>query len=92
MRQTTAWDRGLRVGADGKGMGGRRSCPARHLENLIVFEKKTGWKYSVNATNITKMWGIPGSHQAQWVDALHRQPAPRGRRGPGPHQQGHGPA
>ncbi|MBL3671713.1 IS1380 family transposase [Streptomyces sp. M2CJ-2] len=54
----------------------RRVRPSgRHLENLTDLEKKTGWKYSVIATNITKMWGVPGSHQAQWIDALHRHHA-----------------
>lgn len=54
----------------------RRVRPSgRHTENLTAFEKKTGWKYSIVATNITKLWGIPGSHQVQWIDALHRHHA-----------------
>ncbi|MGW6412362.1 transposase [Streptomyces vinaceus] len=39
------------------------------------FEKKTGWKYSVTATSISKTTRIPGSHQIQWLDALHRHHA-----------------
>ncbi|MET9774619.1 IS1380 family transposase [Streptomyces sp. NPDC006367] len=54
----------------------RRVRPSgRHLENLTDLEKRTGWKYSVIATNITKLWGVPGSHQVQWIDALHRHHA-----------------
>jgi hypothetical protein len=54
----------------------RRVRPSgRHTENLTDLEKKTGWKYSIIATNITKLWGVAGSHQAQWIDALHRHHA-----------------
>ncbi|WP_406190362.1 IS1380 family transposase [Streptomyces sp. NBC_01017] len=54
----------------------RRVRPSRrHLKNLTDLEKKTGWKYSVVATDISKMTRIPGSHQIQWLDALHRQHA-----------------
>ncbi|MGR8007501.1 IS1380 family transposase [Streptomyces hypolithicus] len=63
------WDKGLRLIA-------RRVKPSsRHLANLTDFEKKTGFKYSIIATNIRKMTRIPGSHQAQWLDALHRHHA-----------------
>ncbi|MGW1109380.1 transposase [Streptomyces sp. NPDC002540] len=44
---------------------------SHHLKDLTDFEKKTGFKCSVIATNICKMTRIPGSHQAQWLDALH---------------------
>ncbi|MER7960359.1 IS1380 family transposase, partial [Streptomyces sp. NPDC096030] len=54
----------------------RRVKPSsRHLANLTDFEKKTGFKYSIIATNIRKMTRIAGSHQAQWLDALHRHHA-----------------
>ncbi|WP_323188075.1 transposase [Streptomyces sp. NBC_01264] len=54
----------------------RRVRPSgRHTENLTSLEKKTGWKYSIIATNITKLWGVAGSHQVQWIDALHRHHA-----------------
>lgn len=44
----------------------------RHLKKLTAFEKRTGWKYSVIATNVRYMWGIVGSHQPQWLGALAR--------------------
>ena len=51
----------------------RRTKPsARHAKNLTALEKRTGWRYAIVATNITRIWGIPGSHQPQWLDALHR--------------------
>lgn len=54
----------------------RRVRPSgRHLKDLTAFEKRTGWKYSVTATNIRKMTRIQGSHQAQWLDAVHRHHA-----------------
>lgn len=54
----------------------RRVRPSRrHLKNLTNLEKKTGWKYSIVATNISRLARIPGSHQIQWLDALHRQHA-----------------
>ena len=54
----------------------RRVKPSRrHLGKLTAFEKKTGWRYSVTATNIRHMWGIAGSHQIQFLDVLHRDHA-----------------
>jgi DDE family transposase len=54
----------------------RRVKPSgRQMKDLTALEKKTGWKYSITATNIRKMTRIPGSHQIQWLDALHRQHA-----------------
>lgn len=54
----------------------RRVRPSRrHVKKLTDFEKKTGWRYQVTATNIHRMWGIAGSHQAQFLDALHRDHA-----------------
>ncbi|GAQ59603.1 IS1380 family transposase [Streptomyces acidiscabies] len=61
---------------DGMRLIVRRVRPSgRHTENLTDLEKKTGWKYSIVATNITRLWGIAGSHQIQWIDALHRHHA-----------------
>jgi hypothetical protein len=38
----------------------RRVKPSgRHPEDLTAFEKKTGWKYSITATNISKMTASP---------------------------------
>ncbi|MFF7897245.1 transposase [Streptomyces sp. NPDC088817] len=54
----------------------RRVRPSRrHLKKLTDFEKKTGWRYSITATNIRHMWGVAGSHQIQFLDALHRDHA-----------------
>jgi hypothetical protein len=51
----------------------RRTKPARrHAKNLTVLEKRTGWRYAIVATNIGRIHGVPGSHQPQWLDALHR--------------------
>ncbi|MFE7243756.1 IS1380 family transposase [Streptomyces sp. NPDC057580] len=51
----------------------RRVKPSRRqMKNLTPFEIKTGWRYSVTATNIRHMWGISGSQHAQWLDVLHR--------------------
>ncbi|MCZ7416997.1 MULTISPECIES: IS1380 family transposase [unclassified Streptomyces] len=54
----------------------RRVKPsARQIKDLTAFEKKTGWKHSIVATNIAKMTRIRGSHQIQWLDVLHRHHA-----------------
>lgn len=54
----------------------RRVRPSgRQMKDLTPFEKKTGWKYSITATNIRKMTRIQGSHQGQWLDAVHRHHA-----------------
>ncbi|MFI6492302.1 transposase [Streptomyces sp. NPDC050564] len=54
----------------------RRVKPSRrHLKKLTTFEKETGWRYCVTATNISQMWGIPGSGHAQFLDVLHRSHA-----------------
>ncbi|MEV6343299.1 IS1380 family transposase [Actinoplanes sp. NPDC051851] len=54
----------------------RRTKPsARHVKNLTDLEKRTGWRYRIVATNITRIAGVPGSHQPQWIDALHRSHA-----------------
>ncbi|GAA3594900.1 hypothetical protein GCM10022295_90230 [Streptomyces osmaniensis] len=43
----------------------RRVRPSgRQLKKLTTLEKKTGWKYSIVATNIRRMWGIAGSHRS----------------------------
>jgi hypothetical protein len=62
----TGWPGGLRLLV-------RRTRPSRrHLKMLTPFERKTGWRYQIIATNIAHMWGIAGSHQPQWLDVLHR--------------------
>jgi hypothetical protein len=63
------WPEGMRLIA-------RRVRPSRrHMKQLTDFEQKTGWRYSITATNIRHMWGITGSHQIQFLDALHRDHA-----------------
>ncbi|WP_258563833.1 hypothetical protein [Streptomyces himalayensis] len=47
----------------------------RQIKKLTAFEKKTSWRYSITATSIRHMWGIAGSHQIQFLDALHRDHA-----------------
>jgi hypothetical protein len=54
----------------------RRVRPTRrHLKKPTVFEKKTGWRYCITATNIRHMWGIAGSGHAQFLDVPHRSHA-----------------
>jgi hypothetical protein len=54
----------------------RRTKPAaRHAKKLTDLERKTGWRYAIVATNITRIHGVPGSHHPQWLDALHRSHA-----------------
>ncbi|WP_223830580.1 transposase [Nocardiopsis quinghaiensis] len=65
----TGWPQGLRLIV-------RRVHPSgRHTENLTALEKRTGWKYAITATDIGRMWGIGGSRQEQWLDAVHRRHA-----------------
>lgn len=64
-----SWPQGLRLIV-------RRVRPSgRQRKNLTALEQRTGWAYSITATNINRMAGIGGSHQAQWLDAVHRQHA-----------------
>ncbi|MFG1956614.1 transposase [Nonomuraea sp. NPDC049028] len=66
LNQRADWPDGMRLLV-------RRVRPsARHRKNLTAFETRTGWKYSIIATNIGRMWGIAGSHHPQWLDALAR--------------------
>ncbi|MEU0156673.1 transposase, partial [Micromonospora fulviviridis] len=63
------WPAGLRLIV-------RRTRPsARHAKNLTALEKHTGWRYAIVATNIRRIHGVPGSHQPQWLDVLHRSHA-----------------
>jgi hypothetical protein len=51
----------------------RRVKPsARHAKKLTALERRTGWRYQVVATSVTRLHAMPGSHQPQWLDALHR--------------------
>lgn len=54
----------------------RRVRPSRrHAKKLTALERKTGWRYSVLATDIGRRHRIAGSHQVQFLDALHRDHA-----------------
>ncbi len=57
----------------------RRTKPSRRqMKNLTVFERATGWRYSIIVTNIpaaSGIGGVPGSHHAQFIDVLHREHA-----------------
>lgn len=56
----------------------RRVRPSRRdAGRLTAWEKQTGWKYAIVATNLglRGMRGICGSHQVQFIDALHRDHA-----------------
>ncbi|MET9915297.1 transposase [Streptomyces sp. NPDC006476] len=53
----------------------RRVKPSRRdAKKLTAFEKKTGWRYQIVATNIPShqgLSGVPGSGQVWFVDALY---------------------
>lgn len=54
----------------------RRTRPAgRHQAKLTAFERKTGWRYAITATNIASIPHVAGSHHPQWIDVLHRSHA-----------------
>lgn len=76
--RTKSWIEGLRLLV-------RRTKPSRrHRNKLTAFEQRTGWRYAIVATNITRTWDVTGSHHPQWIDCLHRSrhspptPADRG--------------
>jgi hypothetical protein len=61
---------------DGQRLVVRRTRPAgRHKTKPTTFERKTGWRYAITATNIDRIGGAAGSHQPQWLDVLHRSHA-----------------
>lgn len=65
----TGWPAGLRLIV-------RRTRPSRrHSKKLTDFEKATGWRYKITATNIHRLHQVPGSHHIQWLDAAARQHA-----------------
>jgi len=57
----------------------RRVKPSRRdAKKLTAFEKRTGWRYQIVATNIPAhpgLSGVPGSGQVWFVDALYRDHA-----------------
>lgn len=51
----------------------RRSKPSRrHERKLTAFERKTGWRYQILATNIDTLADVPASHHAWFLDVLYR--------------------
>jgi len=72
LSRAAGWPAGLRWIA-------RRTKPSRRqVKNLTVFERATGWRYSIIVTNIPAAGGIPGvpgSHHAQFTGVLHREHA-----------------
>jgi hypothetical protein len=65
-QRTEKWTKGLRLIV-------RRTKPAaRHRKNLTDLERRTGWRYAIVATNINRIHHVPGSHQPQFLDVLHR--------------------
>lgn len=52
----------------------RRTRPSRrHAKKLTAYEKESGWRYQITATNITSIKGVPGSHHPWFIDVLYRQ-------------------
>ncbi len=72
LRDLAGWPEGLRLIV-------RRVKPSRRdAKKLTAFEKKTGWRYQIVATNIPThhgLSGVPGSGQAWFVDVLYRDHA-----------------
>lgn len=72
VRDLTGWPSGMRLIV-------RRVKPSRRdTKKLTAFEKRTGWRYQIVATNIPMAQGLPGvagSGQAWFVDALYRDHA-----------------
>ncbi|MET9913787.1 hypothetical protein ABZZ74_44815 [Streptomyces sp. NPDC006476] len=72
VRDLTGWPEGMRLIV-------RRVKPSRRdAKKLTAFEKRTGWRYQIIATNIPDHHGlsrVPGSGQVWFVDALYRDHA-----------------
>lgn len=72
LRDLTGWPAGMRLIV-------RRVKPSRpDAKKLTAFEKRTGWRYQIVATNIPShqgLSGVPASGQGWFVDALYRDHA-----------------
>ncbi|MGW4995859.1 IS1380 family transposase, partial [Streptomyces mirabilis] len=72
LRDLTGWPTGMRLIV-------RRVKPSRRdAKKLTGFEKRTGWRYQIVATNIPAhqgLYGAPGSGQVWFLDALYRDHA-----------------
>jgi Transposase DDE domain group 1 len=52
----------------------RRTRPSRrHAKKLTEYEKASGRRYQITATNIARTAGVPGSHHPFFADVLYRQ-------------------
>lgn len=71
--ELTGLDARLDHWPDGVRLIVRRSKPSRrHERKLTAFEKKTGWRYQILATNIERLDRVPGSHHPHFLDVLYR--------------------
>ncbi|WP_327247881.1 IS1380 family transposase [Streptomyces sp. NBC_01320] len=72
VRDLAGWPAGMRLIV-------RRVKPSRRdAKQLTAFEKRTGWRYQIVATNIPAhqgLSGVPGSGQVWFLDALYRDHA-----------------
>ncbi|MGI5137328.1 IS1380 family transposase [Streptomyces sp. CA-106110] len=72
VRDLTGWPEGMRLIV-------RRVKPSRRdAKKLTAFEKRTGWRYQIVATNIPAhqgLSGVPASGQVWFIDALYRDHA-----------------
>jgi hypothetical protein len=72
VRDLAGWPEGMRLIV-------RRVKPSRRdAKKLTAFEKRTGWRYQIIATNIPAhhgLSGVPASGQAWFLDALYRDHA-----------------
>ena len=72
VRDLTGWPAGMRLIV-------RRVKPSRRdAKKLTAFEKSTGWRYQIIATNIPAHQGLsgaPGTGQVWFIDALYRDHA-----------------
>ncbi|WP_256340436.1 transposase [Streptomyces sp. 2231.1] len=72
LRDLTGWPKGMRL------IVCRVKPSRRDAKKLTVFEKRTGWRYQIIATNIPAHQGlssVPGSGQVWFIDALYRDHA-----------------
>ncbi|MEV6949313.1 hypothetical protein AB0N07_46895 [Streptomyces sp. NPDC051172] len=75
LRDLTGWPAGVQLAV-------RRVKPSRRdPKKLTAFERRTGWRYQIVATNIPShqgLSGVPGSGQVWFVDAPYPD-TPRSR-------------
>ena len=59
----------------------RTKASRRHAEKLTDYEKSSGRRYQITATNITRMAGVPGSHHPFFIDVPYRRRGGAAERG-----------